>query len=223
VRFGILLAGIAAALALYSHSLPVYYDEPHFWTEVSRIGNIDAAQHFYIIQEKYLTAKYLLLDYSICLFIAGILSIIIYSIGFRNLKSPRNTASTLAIGIAAVGLSFLAYYTDGLLTMTRDLSPPWINPELPNEDSHKKILYFLLGWLAMHSIVLRKDFHSSRRFSSLTLDYIALGLLSSTILAGGFVVITLVGGQPIYAVPALLWFYFHLSLLAGKQSTRPME
>lgn len=223
MRFGILLIGVGTVLALYSHSLPLYTNEPTFLAEVAQIGDIDAAQHFYIIQAKYITAKYRLLDYSICLYIAGILSMLVAKVGFSNLASPKNKAATLSIGAAAVGLSILAYYGDAVVQIARDLSPPWSSTTLPETETLKKVLYFLLIWLGVHSIVLRKDFNTSRRFSNLTLDYISLGLLSSTIIAGGFAVITIVGGQPIYVVPSLLWFYFHLSLLAGKQSKRRME
>lgn len=210
-------------MAFYSHSLPLYSDEASFLAQVAKIGEIDAAQHFYIIQEKYITAKYRLLDYSICLGIAGILSIVIGSIGFKNLQSPPNTKVLTIIGIAAIGLSILAYYSDGLVHVSRNLSPPWSPPQPTDTAALKKATYFFISWLALHCVVLRKDFNTSRKFVRLTLDYISLGLLSSTILAGGFVVITLVGGQPIYVLPSLIWFYFHISLLAGKQSTRRME
>jgi|TARA_B110000908_G_scaffold100032_1_gene118085 hypothetical protein len=223
VRIGILLIIIGVGLALYSHSLPVYSNASHFSAEVAAIGNTDATQHYYIIQDKYITNKYRLLDYSICIFLLGILRCVIMSIGLRNLKSPRKTITIVATGIVAVGLSLVSYYTDSIVTVVRDLSPPWSSHELPSYESYKKTFFFLIGWLALHALVLRKDFHPSRRFSSLSLDYMAIGLLSSTLLAGGFVIITLVGGQPIYALSALLWFYFHLSLLVGKQSSRRME
>lgn len=210
-------------MALYSHSLPVYTNEAAFLAEVAQIGDVDTAKHFYIIQDKYITTKYRLLDYSICLFIAGMLSMLVATVGFSNLASPKNKAAILSIGAAAVGLSILAYYGDAVVQITRELTPPWSPSTLPSTETLKKVLYFLLTWLGVHSVVLRKDFHTHRRFSSLTLDYISLGLLSSTIIAGGFALITIVGGQPIYVIPSLLWFYFHVSLLAGKQSTRRME
>lgn len=210
-------------MALYSHSLPVYTNEAAFLAEVAQIGDVDTAMHFYIIQDKYITSKYRLLDYSICLFIAGMLSMLVATVGFSNLASPKNKAAILSIGAAAVGLSILAYYGDAVVQITRELTPPWSPSTLPSTETLKKVLYFLLTWLGVHSVVFRKDFHTHRRFSSLTLDYISLGLLSSTIIAGGFALITIVGGQPIYVIPSLLWFYFHVSLLAGKQSTRRME
>lgn len=223
MRFGILLIVISIATAFHSLALPVYLYEPAFWAEVSHIGNVDSAQHFYIIQDKYITSKYLFLDYSICLGIAGILSIVIGSVGFNHLKSPTNVKVLTAIGVLAMGISILAYYGDSMVQVSRNLTPPWSPPQLLEMSTLKKALYFFISWLALHCVVLRKDFETSRRFAQLTLDYISLGLLSSTILAGGFVVISLVGGQPIYVLPALLWFYFHISLLAGKQSTRRME
>jgi hypothetical protein len=223
VRIGTLIIIISVGVALYSHSLPVYTNVSNFSAEVAAIGNTDAAQHYYIIQEKYITNKYRLLDYSICIFLLGILWCVIVSIGLRNLKSPRKTITIVSTGVVAVGLSLVSYYTDSIVTVLRDLSPPWSSHELPSYKSYKKIFFFLFGWLALHALVLRKDFYLSRRFSTLSLDYMAIGLLSSTLLAGGFVFIALVGGQPIYALSALVWFYFHLSLLVGKQSSRRME
>ncbi len=223
MRLGIVLVTLGILMALHSYSLPIYVDEVLFKREVAQIGNIDAAQHFYIIQKKYLTLKYTLLDYSVCAFLLGIVSIAISSIGFNNLRSPSSTISLTFIGIAAVGLSVVAYYSDGMVHLSRDLSPPWSPIHLPDNESLKKLLYFLISWLGLHCLILRKDFQTSKRFHDLSLDFIALGLLSSTLVAGGFALVTIIGGQPIYAVPALLWFYFHLSLLAGKQSTRRME
>ena len=210
-------------MAFYSHFLPVYTNVSNFSAEVAAIGNTDAAQHYYIIQDKYMTSKYRLLDYSICIFIFGMLKCVTVSIGFRNLKSPRKTVTIIAIGIMAVGLSIVSYYTNSIVVLARDLSPPWSPNELPSSDSYIKIFYFLVGWLALHALVLLKDFYPGRRFSVLSLDYMAIGLLSSTLLSGGFVFITLAGGQPIYAPSALLWFYFHLSILVGKQSSHRME
>jgi len=223
VRFGIFLIVLGAGMAFYSYSLPVYNDEASFIKGVSQIGDIDAAQHFYTIQDQHLTAKYVLLDYSICSFLAGVISIFIAVIGFRNLKSPSNISSLVILGVVALGSSILAYYGDSWLNLSRNLSPPWSPLEVLGTDTLKKPLYFLIAWLVLHCIVLRKDFQLGKRFRDFSLDFIAIGLLSSTLLAGGFTVITIIGGQPIYVVPALLWFYFHLSLLAGKQSALRME
>ena len=120
MRIGILLIIIGVGLALYSDSLPVYTNASHFSAEVSAIGNTDAAQHYYIIQDKYITNKYRFLDYSICIFLLGILRCVIVSIGIRNLKSPRKTISIVAIGIVGVGLSLVSYYTDGVVAVARD-------------------------------------------------------------------------------------------------------
>lgn len=223
MRIGVLLIIIGVGLALYSHSLPVYLNASHFSAEVSAIGDTDAAQHYYIIQDKYSTNKYRLLDYSICIFLLGILRCVVMYVGIKKIKSPRKTITIVITGIMAISFSLASYYADNLVTVARDLSPPWSPHELPSYESYKKTFFFLIGWFALHAVVLRKDFYPSRRFSSLSLDYVAIGLLSSTLLAGGFVIITLVGGQPIYALSALLWLYFHLSLLVGKQSSRRME
>jgi hypothetical protein len=135
----------------------------------------------------------------------------------------ESSHSLVIIGVAAIGLSILAYFMDGIVHLSRNLSPPWSPIKPVDMDNLKKVFYFLTIWLVLHCLVLIKGFQNNRRFKDFSLDFIALGLLSSTLLAGGFTVISLVGGQPLYAIPASLWLYFHLSLLIGKQSSRRME
>ncbi len=223
MRLGIFLVLIGILLAGYGYTMPKYTNEVAYMLEVDKIGIVDSAKHFYTIQSKYLTPKYIYLDYAACFIIAGLLTFIAARLGKAKLRSPKTKFAVVLIGLVAIALSLLAFYTAEWIITYRNLFPPWTEHFMPETKTFKKIAIFFSTWFIVHGLAMRKDFKTEQKFSSLSLDFVMIGLLSSTIMAGAFVTIALIGGEPLYAIPAILWFYFHLSILAGKQSTRRIE
>lgn len=223
MRLSIFLVAVGLLLAVYGYTLPVYTDEKAYLLEVANIGTVDAAKHFYSIQSKYLTTKYACLDYAGCFIIGGILTFIMANLGTAKLGSPRTKSILILIGLTALVTSVLAFYVAESVIVYRNLFPPWAEHSMPEFVTLKKTVIFFSTWFMVHILAILKDFKTAQKFSTLSLDFVVIGLLSSTIVAGAFLTIVFIGGEPIYVLPAFLWFYVHLSILVGKQSARRME
>lgn len=163
------------------------------------------------------------INYGLTFLFFGLLLFFIQRKGLNNLRNPDSPAKIVLVALAATAFSLLAYYLTQQLKTHLHLQPPWKDYTSEFEQDLRQLLIFYGLWVVVHLTAFAGPFNYRYRFFDINLSYINVFYLTTTMLSAGFSIVCFIGGEVLYFVASLIWLYFHLSILAGKRSSIPME
>lgn len=194
----------------------------HWKNEVQTISEQKDAKLFY---KRVIPAEqqWATINYGLSLCTLGILLVVIQHKGFKNVTNPDSAVKVSLVALAAIATSLIAFYLTHYLKIALLLQPPWRDYTKEFADDFRQLVIFYGVWTAIHFTAFAGPFNYRFRFVDLSLSYINIFYLTTTVLSAGFAIICFIGGEVLYFIAALFWLYFHLSILAGKRSSIPME
>ena len=172
--------------------------------------------------DKHLTFKHKAQKYALTFAVCTILMIVLI-----KKKLPLKSASTkqfvIVLGLVSALLSLGAFWINNYWLQIHQLLPIG---ETANQVFLQKVnwlLVFYAAWLGIHATAFQPPYNINFPFNRLNLSYINVFYLSTAIMAVGFMMVCIVGGEIFYLLPTLGWVYFHLNILAAKPSSIPMR
>jgi len=219
IPFTLLTIGIG--LFLFSITLEPFTNRTEFLEQTSLIiEDENRFQLFHELRTSYLTPKYALENYGLILIILGSFWLILIPRQWKYFKTPNHKSSIVFIGVLAVLLTIGGFVGDLFLEMARDRYPPWSDSiGIPLMSTPVIFLIFSL-WLGINLIGLKSPFKTSvsiTKFNLRSTNYWYLMLIVLTILVTLSLIIE---GDFWWTAAGLMWIYFYLTLMLGRQKER---
>ena len=221
MKFATFLIVLGIGLLAYAFSIEPYkdrrmFDERHFALSDGQ------DREFSKLRSEILTPKYQLQDCGGTLLALAAGVILVSRKGWRGIKSPNSRLTLFAIAFAAPFLSVGAFIFDLYQGFARCEFPHWADSFSISLMSVPFNLILLLIWSGVHLIFLRAKYQPAPLIlaGSREANWWLLTLTAITVL---FVAFCASFGQYWYAIPAVVWGYFYMSLAAGRLSGSPAE
>ena len=219
--FGLTLLMIGMGMIIYSSILQPYTNTEQFYEEMSSlIDEENKSQRYRQLRESYLTPKYALENYGLIAVILGLYTLVLIPKDWQDFQSPRSKWIIGVIGLLAVLLTIGGYVGDLFLEATRDRYPPWADSLGIPLMSVPFLFWSFLGWFAVNLIGLKNPFRTSvsiQEFKIRSTNYWYLALI---VLTAIITLILMYEGDFWWTAAGIMWIYFYLSLLLGRQKER---
>jgi hypothetical protein len=200
-------------LVCYSFSLDAYTDNDRFYERYMQLssGQSDA---FFKLRDEMLTPKYRIFDSGITLILASQLALLLLKLGRGDWRAPTKKGYLWMMAILLPVISVVGYVFDLVQGSLRDEFPHWADSLGIPLMGVPVQLGFLLMWAIAHMSLSRGCNQLGTPLARARLRWADTWLI---LVAGAtllMVISCLFFGQYWYAIPAMLWLYFYLSLMA---------
>ncbi len=221
MKFSTFLIVLGIGLLAYAFSIEPYkdrrlFDDLHFALSDGQ------DREFSKLRSEMLTPKYQLQDYGGTLLALAAGVILVSRKGWRGIKSPSSRLTLFAIGFVAPFLSVGAFIFDLYQGFARCEFPHWADSFGIPLMSVPFNLILLLVWSGAHVVFLRANYQPAPLILAGSRDA-NWWLLTLTVITVLFAAFCASFGQYWYAIPAVVWVYFYMSLAAGRLSGSPAE
>jgi hypothetical protein len=218
-KIGMAILAMGIFLVGYSLTLERYHNENQFNEKYNELcGGEQSSEAFFKLRDASLTPKFDLEDYGTTLCIVGLMALLILSHASRMLTVPSGY-KILLTGTTAALLTVAGYVGDLFMEVSRGSAPVWADSVgiplmvVPTQ------LMVLLAWAGINSLGLAGKFQSGGTIFPIKTNGInywyAFFSAITTIIIG----LTIATGYFWQIIPGLLWLYFYLSLLSGRNVT----
>ena len=219
--FGLIILLVGIGILTYSTTLQPYTDKEEFYEKMSSLMDEEnKSQKHHELRDFYLTPKYTLENYGLIAVILGLYTLVLIPKNWQNFQSPRSKWIIGVIGLLAVLLTIGGYVGDLFLEATRDRYPPWADSLGIPLMSVPFLFWSFLGWFAVNLIGLKNPFRTSvsmQEFKIRSTNYWYLALI---VLTAIITLMLMYEGDFWWTAAGIMWIYFYLSLLLGRQKER---
>jgi len=221
-KFGSIILIIGISLFIKSINLALYNNEEEFYDKYKLLSEQkNRTEKYYELRQEYLSPKVTLQNYGITCIILGLFILLVSYIGIRKIKTPSKKIWIVLVGILAALETNRAIIGDLYLDMDRQVFPHWADSIGIFLITIPFTLLLSLIWVSFNLIgINKKDFNLNVKIFSLKLEnfnYWYIIILLITILITIYNIIT---GYFWQIISGILWSYFYLSLLLGKDVKR---
>lgn len=217
-----IIAAIGLVLFAYSFKLDVYTDSDAYYQAYINIDHIqlgsDAASlMFYENRETYLTNKFTFFDYGLSLLILSLFIGFIAKKGWGEISAPNANWKITLLGLSAAVLTTLSFV--GLLyaEVYREDVPSWADSIGLPLSVVPALLVVSIIWAVLNLLGLRGAFIAGAKFNDITLRQINWWYGFLILVTTPLILLCLYEGDFWLLASGLLWLYFYLSILAGRQ------
>jgi hypothetical protein len=220
VKFSAILLLIGIAIIGYASSLAPYKNEALFTRRYMALSDGQSTE-YWKLREDMLTPKFQLQDYGGTVIAIAIVTLIVSRKGWRHLKSPSR-AMLFGLAFAAPVLTAGAYVFDLLQGFARGEFPHWADSMAIPLMGIPVLFIILLIWSAAHLAFLRGACQPTPLVLTLSRQANWWLLFISTMTAT-LLTLSILAGQYWYAIPAMAWLYFYISLAALRLASYAAE
>jgi len=218
---GIILLIVGIGFISYSTALKPYTDREAFYEKMySVMDDENKYEEYYKLRQSYLTSKYTFENYGLVAIILGLYSLILIPKNWKDFKTPKTKLTIGIVGFLAVILSIGGYVGDLFLEATRDRYPPWADSLGIPLMSVPFLFLLFSGWFAANLIGLKNSFRTAVYISEFRLKKTNYWYLSLLILTALLVLTLIYEGDFWWTAAGIMWIYFYLSLLLGRQKEK---
>ena len=216
--FGLITLLVGIGVLTYSTTLQPYTDKEEFYEKMSSLMDEENnSQKYHELRDFYLTPKYALENYGLIAVILGLYTLLLIPDHWWNFQSPRSKWIIGVIGLLAVLLTIGGYVGDLFLEATRDRYPPWADSLGIPLMSVPFLFWTFLGWFAVNLIGFKKPFRTSVSIQEFKIRSTNYWYLALTVLTAIITLTLMYEGDFWWTAAGIMWIYFYLSLLLGRQ------
>jgi hypothetical protein len=217
MKLAAILLLIGMAVLGYASSIVPYKDEAIFMERYLALSSGQSAEYSKLRGEM-LTPKFQLQDYGGTLVAAAVVTFFISRRGWRNVTSPKSSATLLGLAVAVPFFTAGAFVFDLFLASERGEFPHWADSIGIPLMGTPVLLVVLLVWSVAHFAFLRRTYKSAP-LSQAVSEKANKWLLFVAALTAVLIALQASLGQYWYAMPGIAWLYFYLSLAASRRAT----
>jgi len=214
---------VGTILLCFSFTMKQYTDEAAYQSaykniDRTKLGREQSFREFYSLKDKFSTNKHRIQDYGITLFLLGWILYGITRNNWKDIRGPNSKSKLLAIGYGAAVLTVFGYIGDLFLEFWRGSYPHWADSlgiplsGVPLLSVAVAIIVtpFMLGVIGKFQTNQKIPTYGFKNY-----QWLYIGASAVTFL---LLIICAVGGFFWLIPPIMMWLYFCLSILSGRNA-----